>query len=386
MDYRANGNRIVDSAGQEIRLYGLNWFGFETGNTVFHGLWSRNLEQILDQVKLLGFNALRIPFRPGVCANEACNSVNYQENPKLQGKSSLEVLDYAVEALKARSMYFILDHHTPSVQTISELWYTPQYSEQQWIDDLVFMAKRYIEQPYFIGLDIKNEPHGAASWGTGILATDWNTAAEKAASAILSVNPRILIFVEGIENSGSGSYNNWWGGDLSKQKTTPLKIPAEKLVFAPHVYGPDVYNQPYFADSAFPANMPAVWEEDFGYLAKDRVVCPTEFGGRYLNKDKTLQDALVTYLVQKGIHNFFYWCLNPNSGDTGGILEDDWKTVREDKVALLRRLMASGAPMPEPKPSPEPVPMEVLLCLALFTGGAKVTIDGVSHDLKIGGS
>jgi endoglucanase len=26
--------------------------------------------------------------------------------------------------------------------------------------------------------------------------------------------------------------------------------------------------------------------------------------------------------------NVFYWCWNANSADTGGIVSDDWKTVR----------------------------------------------------------
>jgi endoglucanase len=30
----------------------------------------------------------------------------------------------------------------------------------------------------------------------------------------------------------------------------------------------------------------------------------------------------------------FYWCLNPNSSDTGGLLMDDWVTTNEDKLDL----------------------------------------------------
>ena len=45
------------------------------------------------------------------------------------------------------------------------------------------------------------------------------------------------------------------------------------------------------------------------------------------------------YLIGKGAHNFFYWCLNPNSGDTGGLLNDDFKTVNNAKLTLLKRLM-----------------------------------------------
>jgi len=38
-------------------------------------------------------------------------------------------------------------------------------------------------------------------------------------------------------------------------------------------------------------------------------------------------------------HIFFYRVLNPNSGDTGGLLLDDWQTVHQGKWQLLRRLM-----------------------------------------------
>ena len=31
-----------------------------------------------------------------------------------------------------------------------------------------------------------------------------------------------------------------------------------------------------------------------------------------------------------------FWCINPDSGDTGGLLLDDWKSWDEAKYALLR--------------------------------------------------
>ena len=61
-----------------------------------------------------------------------------------------------------------------------------------------------------------------------------------------------------------------------------------------------------------------------------------EFGGRYGNggdpKDRDWQDALINYMDSKGMTDFFYWSWNPNSGDTGGILQDNWQDVWEDKI------------------------------------------------------
>ena len=73
-----------------------------------------------------------------------------------------------------------------------------------------------------------------------------------------------------------------------------------------------------------------------------------EFGGRSVaEKDahgkKDLegiwQKNLVAYLKKNGL-SYTYWAWNPNSGDTGGILKDDWKTIDHDKAALLKTYQA----------------------------------------------
>ena len=210
------------------------------------------------------------------------------------------------------------------------------------------MADRYRDMEYFLGIDIKNEPHGQATWGTGNESTDWDQAAARAAEAVLAANPNILIFVQGIqENSScSSSTSHWWGGNLEPQACYPLEIPDNKLVLSPHVYGPDVWAQSYFSDAGFPENMPAIWEAHFGFLAdQGYVVAPGEFGGKYGHggdpKDVTWQDSLIDYFMDKRICNFFYWSWNPNSSDTGGILQDDWTNIWQDKYDNLKRLMDS---------------------------------------------
>ncbi|HCP73827.1 MAG TPA: hypothetical protein DIU08_04210, partial [Ktedonobacter sp.] len=37
--------------------------------------------------------------------------------------------------------------------------------------------------------------------------------------------------------------------------------------------------------------------------------------------------------------NWTFWCWNPDSGDTGGILNDDWTTVNQAKEARLTAIM-----------------------------------------------
>lgn len=357
-----SSGRIFDEQGNRITIQGVNWFGAETDTRVVHGLWARNMMDMLDQMKSLGFNAVRVPFCPATLQGVPTNSIDYSKNPTLQGLNSLQVLDVLAGELQKRGMYFLMDHHRPDCNAISPLWYINGYTEAQWIADLTFVAGRYKDYQYFLGMDLKNEPYGAARWGSGNAAVDWNAAAERAAAAVLSVAPQALIFVEGV---GDGSYcttmNNgiWWGGNIAPQMCKPLNIPADRLVLSPHVYGPDVFAQSYFSAADFPNNMPPIWNSHFGDVqAQGYAVVLGETGGKYGAgdpKDKIFQDALFAYLKQRDLRDVFYWSWNPNSGDTGGILNDDWTTVRQDKVALLQTFWA-GAPNPPATTTPMPVP------------------------------
>lgn len=346
--YYVENGRVYNDNGREVRLYGVNWFGFETGTHVAHGLWIRTWQDMIRQIKSLGFTAVRLPFCPDTLKNVPTTSINYFVNPDLQDLGSLDILDKVVREFNRQGIYILLDHHSPDCQTLSELWYTGGYSEQDWIGDLVFLAERYENLTYFLGIDLKNEPHGSATWGTGNVRTDWNLAAERAAAEVLLANPNLLIFVEGIQGnpSCSSAISHWWGGNLEPVECYPLDIPEDKLVLSPHVYGPDVFVMSYFDDPDFPANMPDIWTTHFGYLVNQGyTVIVGEFGGKYGQgdpRDRTLQNRLVNYMSKRGIRNFFYWSWNANSGDTGGILasNDDWTAVRQDKVRLLNRLKA----------------------------------------------
>lgn len=352
--YSVSGGRIVDAQNKPVQLRGLNWFGFETDTLAPHGLWARNWKEQLDHMQQLGVNALRVPLCPEAIHGGPTKGVDAAINPDLAGKNSAELLDAFVAELDRRGMYVLLDHHRPDCTGQSELWYTDKYPESEWIKDLTTLAERYRDVRHVIGVDLKNEPRGKATWGTGNVATDWNAAAERAAREVLKRAPQWLIFVEGIEKNPKCSSEgpHFWGENLEPFACTPLDIPPDRLVLAPHTYGPDVFAQPFFDDPTFPANMPAIWERNFGqFLKQGYAVILGEFGGRYGEggnpKDRAWQDMLAQYLIERRVSSAFYWSWNPNSQDTGGLLKDDWKTVWPDKLALLKRLWSgSGAPPP----------------------------------------
>ena len=206
------GNRLVDDSGNMARLTGVNWFGFETAQLSPHGLWARDYRSMMHQIADLGFNTVRIPWcndmlREGA-VTQSINSYgadpydgNDPLNEALVGKSPIEVMDLIIDAAAEYGLKVMLDNHSRNHDGYMEedLWYTDSTSEDQWIEDWVFMADRYKGNTTVIAFDLNNEPHDDATWGTGSAATDWNKAAERCGAAIQQVNPDVLIVIEGVE-------------------------------------------------------------------------------------------------------------------------------------------------------------------------------------------
>ena len=211
-----------------------------------------------------------------------------------------------------------------------------------------------------IGADLHNEPHGAACWGCGDVARDWRLAAERAGNAILAVNPNWLIVVEGVESHGGQNY--WWGGNLAGAGAAPVRLNvANRLVYSPHDYPASVYPQAWFSAPDYPTNLPAVWDAKWGYLHRAGVapVLLGEFGTKLATlSDQQWLTALASYLGTgvDGIH-WTFWSWNPNSGDTGGILKDDWQTIDQAKQAMLVPLqfpLGGGDVAPPRRRQPSP--------------------------------
>jgi endoglucanase len=334
---RTQGARLVDSAGKTVLLRGVNWFGMETSTLAPHGLWTRSLDSMLDQMTALGYNCIRLPFSNAVLRGTAQpNGIDFGQNPQLQGRSALEIMDAVVAGAGRRGMKVILDRHRPDPNSQSELWYSPSCSEAQWLADWETLARRYRDNPTVVGCDLHNEPHGPATWGDGKSATDWRLAAERAGNRILAVNPNLLIVVEGIEQG------YWWDGNLKGAAQHPVRLNvAGRLVYSAHDYATSVFPQPWFSNGSFPQNLPGLWDEHWGYLVKSGTapVLLGEFGSTLQSEtDRKWLQTLAQYLHSNQL-SFTYWSWNPNSADTGGILQDDWKTVDARKQDVLQPLL-----------------------------------------------
>lgn len=95
--------------------------------------------------------------------------------------------------------------------------------------------------------------------------------------------------------------------------------------------------------------MPKLWKKNFGYIVQNNTkpVWVGEFGSLFNfigNTDHEVERKWI-YAFRDYINElqlswtWFQW--GPNSGDTGGILLDDWKTVNQNKVNFLKPVMHS---------------------------------------------
>ncbi|MBI1424897.1 MAG: cellulase family glycosylhydrolase [Gammaproteobacteria bacterium] len=374
--FYVNQGKIYDATGQHIQIRGISHYGFNADILQPEYIWSMGWKEQIAQIKSLGFNAVRVPFVPDTLYNTTpVNQLSYVEpnlNADIIGKTPLQVLDMWMAEADRQGLYVLLDFHSVTNKRQYPTWFIDNpadfnlmynnqaYTEADWIRDLVFVAKRYANLSHFMAIDIDNEPNSIVRWSTGDPnVTDpkyyWKAAAESAASAILAANPNLLIFVQGINGNFDGKEKNVpmnWGEDFQPQAYQPLNIPADKLVLTPHTYGPDVYVKSTFSAANYPNNLAADWETLFGQFYPAHAVVIGEWGGKYGQgtsgqQDVLWQNAFVDYLLSKGMSDGFYWCYTPNSGDTGGILDNNLQ-VRQDKMALLHKLWGASAPLSAP--------------------------------------
>jgi endoglucanase len=342
--WHTNGTQIVDAANRPVRIAGINWFGFESPSFVVHGLTARDYHDLLKQIKSLGYNTIRLPFSDQLFWESSVpNGISFSNgmNQDLQGLSGLQIMDKIVDSASQLGLKIILDHHGIDAGSQTTLWSAPDCSESCFEADWQELATHYLGNPTVIGADLDNEPHGPACWGCGDPSVDWEMEAEKLGNELLAINPHWLIFVEGVECYQADCY--WWGGNLEGVADKPVQLSVpNQVVYAPHDYPHDVYDLHYFHDPTYPNNLSGIWEAHWGFIVKQHLA-PLMLGefGTTLNdmQDQQWLSTLVNYLGTgvTGI-SWTYWALNPDSGDTGGILQSDWVTVNQQKQDYLNPL------------------------------------------------
>lgn len=365
------GNKIVDKNGKEVWLTGVNWFGYNTGTNTFDGLWSCDLNSSLAAIADRGFNLLRVPISTELIkqwSNGEYPQANFNQatNSYLVGMNSLEIFDYVIGQCRANGIKIMIDIHcakTDSMGHMKNMWYDGNISEKDYLDALEWIAARYSKDDTIIAYDLENEPHGKANesprakWDSSTDADNWKYVAEKAAKAVFKGNPEALVMVEGIEiypidtkNNGNFASTNmgdyyctWWGGNLRGVKDNPIDLGKyqNKLVYAPHDYGPAVYQQPWFQGNyTYDSLYKDCWHDNWLYITEDNIapLLIGEWGG-YMTEPNLTWMTYMRQLIKKYKLNHTFWCFNSNSGDTGGLVKDDFKTWDEEKYNFVKDVL-----------------------------------------------
>ena len=365
-----DGNKILDKDGKQVWLTGVNWFGYNTGTNTFDGLWNSQLAPTVKSIADHGFNLIRVPMSAELILQWKSGEypkANYNNayNPVLNDMNSLQIFDYFLKLAEENGMKVMPDIHSAETNASGHnvnLWYTDKISVDKYYEALEWMAERYAKNDTIIAFDLKNEPHGkpdegtnAAIWNDSKDANNWKYVAETAAAKVLAKNPNVLIMIEGTEiypKNSKGDYSstnkedyyfNWWGGNLRAVKDFPIDLGKyqNKLVYSPHDYGPTVYEQPWFeGDYTFDSLMKDCWKDNWFYIHQNNTapLLIGEWGG--FMKDPNLK--WMTYLRQliKENHlNHTFWCFNANSGDTGGLVKDDFRTWDTEKYNFVKEVL-----------------------------------------------
>jgi len=402
-------NDTTNPSGAPMELYvGNMWWtngGKGSGRTVAQGL---------KELKAQGITMLRLPISPQTLdANDPQGKApNLKNHESVRQTNSRQGLEDFLKAAAAENIQVFIDIHScsnfvgwragridarpPYVDATragydftregyscsatgnpSSVKVIQDYTEAKWLATLKEVAglPAQLGINNLVGIDIFNEPWDY-TW------QDWKTLSEHAYEAIDSVNPNLLVIVEGVSGSannqdgtpdtkdevpnGDKAVNPNWGENLHEAGDNPINIPKDRVLFSPHTYGPSVFTQKHHidptqagcegleGDEAAAAKCKIVinsellekgWEQHFGYLRDlGYGLLIGEFGGNMdwplktsqavrnqwshitTNVDQQWQEAAVTYFKKRSI-NACYWSMNPESADTFGWWLTPWDPV-----------------------------------------------------------
>ena len=307
-------------------------------------------------------------------------------------KNSMEIFDIIMQKCKDYGLKVMVDVHSPASHNSGHnynLWYyesstpdcdgmaTGHFSGEEitwdmWKDSITWLAEKYSNDDTILGYDLKNEPHGkrgydgttcptsVARWDDTTLENNWAYSATECANSVLAVNPNALIFIEGVEQypktekgftydtadiwnapaDQSPWYGAWWGGNLRGVRDYPITPDSgtSQIVYSPHDYGPSVYAQTWFdKDFTTQTLLDDYWYDTWAYINEEEIapLLIGEWGGHMDGaENQKWMELLRDYMIENHISHTF-WCLNPNSGDTGGLLETDFITWDDEKYGLF---------------------------------------------------
>lgn len=286
-------------------------------------------------------------------------------NDYLPNDSTLNRFLWVVDFFAKNGFYVLIDNHLREDQTAIE-------NKDKWVQDWVKLATEISKNPEAskkVMIDILNEPDN--------FGIRWEASGDKpglsdlylsAMDAIYKVNPHFLFFIEG---TGQGGINANWGDGFATDpqaisqyglsnpnpffQALMTKPYVNQVVLSPHIYPPSVTFTPQNSEGAGLFNRLSTsfgTLTDKGYCVEGTCkvfpVAPGEFGSHFKEEAdlKTMND-MAQYFNNVGsaadkkhqpIKSWFYWSWNVNSGDTGGLVKDNWRDIEWKKIDYLTQI------------------------------------------------
>jgi len=325
-------------------------------------------------------------------------------NPSFRNLTAIGIYRKVIQSLAKQGVMVVLDNHTTDAQWApgpkNGIWWGGQlwddvaaglpdcpgatalcwhHRTDWWKNDWITMVNLFQSESNVIGVDLRNEPNNKNSYSvneiwcsdtaTGTcpfdpqnpttttpdpkaLQDEWGPTAEWAGDAILAaqgLNPRLLIFVEGLD----------FGGDLRMVFYHPLTLqPGGHLVYSPHAYHNYTIgiDQPclmcdygsitspqlntalghawgFIITQGQPYTAP-VWVGEFG-VCNTSDACATKHDGSF-------RDSFIDYL-KVGDIDWAYWPLNGTDSDGGSsALDHTWFT--QETFGILNTTWSAPQP------------------------------------------
>lgn len=382
-----------------FKFKGINWFGFNNDQTMVDGLWAGGSQMATDfntivyRIKLLGFNSIRLPFtytdlnlKPTSkvipCNIETLQVIQkttinpywrspifWWKCPAFQGSlptkspcntylatnTTLHRFTQVIQTFVDNDFYVVLDYHPMGKERQAD---NMKAFSESWLS----LAKHLYKYPTLRGriiFDLMNEPDS--------MRKGWKEMTPlylKTMDLIYNLWGKSALFM--IEGTGQVQYNlNWGDGFVTNTqiiKKYSLSDPNDffraiinkpylkNIIISPHMYGPSVSkNNRHHKGILLWTRM----NESFGYLANQGYctlpqkscykfpIVMGEFGSEFITKDDIDHLEDFAFYMQRYLDmNWMFWAYNRNSGDTGGIVKDNWKDFEWGKLEWLRRKMA----------------------------------------------
>jgi endoglucanase len=310
-----SGASIDDASGRQVKLDCVNWYGSESVDFVAGGLKYESAATIISEIVSMGFDCVRLPYSNQMWESNPIVSSNLTTaNPAFNGEHARTIYATLVQDMANAGLMVILDDHNSNAEWCcngddgNTLWYNSQYPQSAWISDWQSVTSTFKNIPQVIGVDLRNEPRGSATWGGGNSATDWHAAAELGGNAVLSADPRMLIFVEGTN----------YATDLAGVGSLPVDLSESgHVVYEAHDYGFDATVTGY---DQWVSKIQSNW----GYLVDSVPLWVGEFGtcntsDSCVSSPTSAQlgmwfSVFTRYLSAHNV-NWSYWAVNGTKSD-----------------------------------------------------------------------